>query len=730
MNRSAVLENVVHPGTLCQRESSWFRRGISLLLQLSVMIAIAGAAGCGGGGGGGGGSVTPAVQPYIVAAVIAFPPNHAPPGAISGSSAAVGEVQILDRQGGSAISNATVTINGVALSYSSTEQQYAAPLVVAPGDAVSVSVKVNSATYTASGNMFSAYPTIVAPAADSTWSTAVENLISWTGAAPSSTAQYAVGLFNDAGNLVWPASGGFKLVDVAQSNSSVAAGELTTTGQRYAIVGVVDVLTLTGAASGSGFLIGGFNFSPVTVQSTPVSTLNDLAIAPATLTLAPLKSVQLALTGSYSGGTQQDLTTTAAWSSSDSTKVTVNSSGLVTGVAAGNATITAQLDGVTATLSVLVFQPTASPSPPLSQSVTFQIDYAHSGRSTVGTNGPAFPPSATWSRTLNGALSYPIIVGNRVFVTTGTNASNPAEYGTSLYALDLNTGTIVWGPLTLTGTYSFSATAYDQGKLFVINFDGVLRAIDPATGNTLWTSSPPYFNGTSVPTAVNGIVYVGGLTAFDASNGHVLWTASTGTGKNSPTVSDDGVFISVPCNVYKFDPIVGTALWHYQTGCEGGGGVTAAYSNGKLYTRDYASSPRNQIFDAATGNQLGTFDADRMPSFSAQAGFFLRTDIQTNLTTLTAVDQTSSDTLWTFQGDGNLSLPPVIVDDTVVTASSSGTVYALSASSGNVLWTGNAGTSIVGSDEQNANQLAGLGVGEGWLVVPAGSTLVAWKLVP
>jgi len=72
----------------------------------------------------------------------------------------------------------------------------------------------------------------------------------------------------------------------------------------------------------------------------------------------------------------------------------------------------------------------------------------------------------------------------------------------------------------------------------------------------------------------------------------------------------------------------------------------------------------------------------------------------------------------------------VIVDDTVVTASTSGTVYALSVSSGNVVWTGNAGTSIVGPDEQNANQLAGLGVGEGWLVVPAGSTLVAWKLVP
>jgi hypothetical protein len=57
-------------------------------------------------------------------------------------------------------------------------------------------------------------------------------------------------------------------------------------------------------------------------------------------------------------------------------------------------------------------------------------------------------------------------------------------------------------------------------------------------------------------------------------------------------------------------------------------------------------------------------------------------------------------------------------------------VYVLDASSGTVVWSGSTGTPINGPDEQNANQLTGLGAGEGWLVVPAGNSVVAWKVVP
>jgi hypothetical protein len=46
--------------------------------------------------------------------------------------------------------------------------------------------------------------------------------------------------------------------------------------------------------------------------------------------------------------------TSVAWSSSDQTKATVSAAGLVTGVAAGSATITAVVDGLTKTWSATV----------------------------------------------------------------------------------------------------------------------------------------------------------------------------------------------------------------------------------------------------------------------------------------------------------------------------------------------------------------------------------------
>jgi outer membrane protein assembly factor BamB len=701
------------------------RKLIGAALAVSALVL----AGCGGGGGGGGNAGGASVQPYIVAAVLAFPANGAPPGFIADGSTSTGVAQIFNQKTGAPIGNATVRMNGVTLTYYDADQEYVAPLHVLPGDAISVDVTLNGARYSASSRMYSAYPTIIAPAPDTTWAVQDTNLISWSGAAPTGSSSYAIGVMDTLGNFVWPADGNFQLLNTSQTSFSVPAGGLTTTGLRFVLVGLIDVLGLPGAAPGSGFLVGGFGYAPVQVDSRPSATLVSLALQPSAVTVAPAKSKQLTLTGTYSDGAQQDLTATADWSSSDTSKVIVTSTGLVTGVAAGSATITAQAGGLTATRSVSVFQPTPSPQPPLSQSVTFQIDYAHSGRATVGSTGPTFPPSATWSRALNGTVSYPIIAGGKVFVTTGTNATDPHAYGTSLYALDLATGAVAWGPITIPGTYFFSGAAYDQGRLFVANFDGVVRAFDPATGTLLWTTTVGYFI-TTPPTAANGVLYLGGMLALDETTGAVLWTAYTGSGKNSPTVTSDGVFVSVPCNVFKLDPLVGTALWHYAGPCSGGGGKTAPYSNGKLYTRDYASSPQNQIFDAADGTRLGTFTAATIPAFSERAGFFLSVDIATNVTTLTAVDQASKDTMWTFQGDGNLTTPPIVIDGVVVIASSSGAVYALNASSGSVVWSGNTGMPISGADEQNANQLTGLGAGEGWLVVPAGSTVVAWKVVP
>ncbi len=375
-----------------------------------------------------------------------------------------------------------------------------------------------------------------------------------------------------------------------------------------------------------------------------------------------------------------------------------------------------------------LFVPDPSPLPPLSQSVAYQIDYAHSGRA-VFAGSLSFPGTPTWSVTLNGAISYPLIVDGMVFVTTSPGESY--GYGTFLYALDGQTGNIVWGPKSIPGTYFWSGLAYDHGKIFVVNFDGLLRSFDAVTGQAFWSKQlPGQYSFHAPPTAVNGVIYVTGggtggtLYAVDEITGNVLWTAEIGVvASGSPAVSGDGVLVTCPCQTNKYSLYSGASLWHYSDGCNGGLGYTAAYSNGMLYARNYDNSKPGIIFNAATGSITGNFTAARIPAFTTQAGFFL------NSGSLKGINLGTNGILWNFVGDGMLVSAPIVVNQTVIVASSSGNVYALDAVSGSQIWTGNAGASIAGPDEWNVSKpLTGLGAGDGYLIVPAGNVLTAWKI--
>jgi outer membrane protein assembly factor BamB len=709
----------------CRRARTTLR---SLALRAGSLAVLAVLCACGGGGGSGdhgGGGIS---QPTIVATIITFPSGGVPPGFIPGGFNSFAGVKITD-QSGAQVTTASVSVDGTELSYFAADQQYEVSLNVNPNATVTVSVMLNGVTYTASRTNFATYPTITSPIPNAAWSAQGSDLVSWTGVVPDSTAQYAVGVFDAHGALVWPSGGSLMAVPSSQTSTTVNLGGLGV-GDDIVLVGLIDAAPFPGAGAGSGLGIGGFTYAPVTVTAS-AGTVESLAVRPAPVTVGIGKSTQLVATATYSDGTLADVTAQANWASSDTSKATVSNVGLLTGVAAGSATISAEYAGFSGSTVVTVFQPTPSPTPPLTQSVTYQIDYAHSGRATVGGTGPTFPPSAHWSVTLSGnSISYPIIAGGRVFVTTNAPPAG-AIYGTTLYALDEATGNVVWGPLPLTGTYAFSGIAYDHGTLFVINFDGLLRTFDAASGTPGYSVQLQQTSVTSPPTAVNGVLYIlggGGLSAVDEVTGNTLWTANGPSDHSAPAVSTDGVFISGPCDAFKFDPLVGSTLWHFAEGCSGGGGKTAVFANGSVYVRDLfnlsTSQTVNLVLDAATGKQTGTFSPGPAPAFGSNTGFFLSAG------TLTATALSTGTTLWTFAGDGTLSSAPIVIDQVVVIGSSSGMVYALDAPTGNVLWNASAGAPVTAPDEQNATLTTGLGVGDGYLVVPAGNSLNGWRLIP
>ena len=361
------------------------------------------------------------------------------------------------------------------------------------------------------------------------------------------------------------------------------------------------------------------------------------------------------------------------------------------------------------------------------QARNFQIDATHTGATTSATLTP--PLKQRWVVNFGQPISYPLIADGRVYVTV-KNASVP---GTTLFALNAANGATLWSS-NLGGSFPWSGSCYENGRVFALNASGLLRAFDGATGNVVWSALlPNQFMFTSMPTVRDGVIYTGGagsggtVYAVNATNGALLWTRSVANGDHSsPAVTSDGVYVSYACpNVYKLDPVTGAVIWHFAPGCSGGGGKTPALYNDRLYVRDSAGT----IHDSFTGALIGNFVAKNTPVFSGSRGFFLEgPNFFGSFGTLRGRDVDTNAVLWSFAGDGSLQSAVLAVNDYVYVGSASGKLYAVNAATGQQVWVTQAGTSIPFVDEHNVSQpVTSFASGEGLLVVPTSTTLVAYE---
>jgi outer membrane protein assembly factor BamB len=239
-------------------------------------------------------------------------------------------------------------------------------------------------------------------------------------------------------------------------------------------------------------------------------------------------------------------------------------------------------------------------------------------------------------------------------------------------------------------------------------------AFDALTGSQLWVAATSPTD--AAPTAADGQVYVstdGALFAIRQYDGQRQWTRSIESGNHSsPAVADGKIVVSHVCHhVYAFLPD-GTLSWSHIGRYFGAGGRTPTIHDGRVYARCSIDEP-DQILDLADGRPLGTYDADPIPAFSGGIGVFLSDS------TLEAVELATSNPLWTFTGDGQLTSAPLIAGDHVYVGSWPGNLYALELSSGRVAWSTNVGANIEPPEEHNATSpLTGFAAGEGMLLVP------------
>jgi uncharacterized protein YjdB len=106
--------------------------------------------------------------------------------------------------------------------------------------------------------------------------------------------------------------------------------------------------TATGVAMGTTTIAA--SFAGITSNGTTVvvdscDCLESIQITPATATITIGGTQQFLALGSFSDGSVRDLTADVTWSSSDTAVATIDAAGLATGIATGETTITAELDG-------------------------------------------------------------------------------------------------------------------------------------------------------------------------------------------------------------------------------------------------------------------------------------------------------------------------------------------------------------------------------------------------
>ena len=119
----------------------------------------------------------------------------------------------------------------------------------------------------------------------------------------------------------------------------------------------------TGVATGLATITahsGAFSGAATITVNSAGANLTSLALSPANPSVPINTTQQMTAIGTYGDGSSRDLTGLVSWSSSTITNASVDLTGLVKGVAAGSATITATLGSVTQSTSVTVTAPTVT----------------------------------------------------------------------------------------------------------------------------------------------------------------------------------------------------------------------------------------------------------------------------------------------------------------------------------------------------------------------------------
>lgn len=251
---------------------------------------------------------------------------------------------------------------------------------------------------------------------------------------------------------------------------------------------------------------------------------------------------------------------------------------------------------------------------------------------------------------------------------------------------------------------------YAAGKLYAVDNNGNVFALDADTGRMLWKRRVGRLNASSPAYHKNRLYIVnlvpGHIVKLDARTGRVLWKRSLpGRAESSPLVLGRSVYFGCEDGkLYSLSTRNGNVRWTTQLG--GPVKASPAFRNGVLFVGDYGGY-MNAV-RASTGKllwQSGSLGPGLGASgqfYSTPAVAFGRVYAGNNDGRVYSYDQADGALAWSHSTGGYVYSGPTVASTTstpptVYIGSFDGNVYALNARNGETRWSHSAGGQVIGS---------------------------------
>jgi uncharacterized protein YjdB len=280
----------------------------------------------------------------------------------------------------------------------------------------------------------------------------------------------AVGTYNDGSSsdltaqVNWTSSSSVATIDVNGLATGVAAGATT-------------ISATLGSISGS------------TTLTINAPTISSISITPDDLTLGIGINQQYAATANYSDGSSQDLVSGVTWSSSSAAVATIDNSGVVTTIGAGQTTLTATVGGQsdTTTLYVVPANLISITVSPGTASIALGTTQQFTAIGSFDDGSTQLLTSVTWSSSASNSVSV-----NSSGVATAVGAGSATVSATSgsvsgSASVSVSSATLV----SIAVSPASSSMAIGASKAFTATGTFSDSSTQDVTGSAIWSSSNP-----------------------------------------------------------------------------------------------------------------------------------------------------------------------------------------------------------------------------------------------